>query len=208
MSDFLSDEEQLEKLKNWWDENGTSLIVGLVLAVAVVVGWRWYDSARTSGAQAASDLYASFIATEGEARTAMAIKIDDEIGGTSYQIFSLFYRARDAANEGDVEAAEAYLNQAIAIDAADLLSDVARIRLARLLQQQDKSEAALGALSGVRGIGFRAQVLELKGDIHWVRDERELAHEAYTSASAELDENEHRPLLDMKVADTANPNAS
>ncbi len=208
MSDFLSDEEQLEKLKNWWDENGTSLIVGLVLAVAVVVGWRWYVSASTSAAQAASDLYASFIATEGEARTAIATKIDDEIGGTSYQTFSLFYRAQDAANEGDIEAAEAYLEEAIAIDAADLLSDVARIRLARLLQQQDKSEAALSALSGVRGIGFRAQVLELKGDIHLVRDERELAHEAYTSASAELDEGEHRPLLDMKVADTANPNAS
>lgn len=208
MSDFLSDEEQLEKLKNWWDENGTTLIVGLVLAVAIVIGWRWYNSARTSAAQGASDLYASFIATEGEARTAIATKIDDEIEGTSYQIFTLFYRAQDAANEGDIVAAEAYLEEAIAVDASDLLSDVARIRLARLLQQQDKSEAALGALSGVRGIGFRAQVLELKGDIHLVRDERELAHEAYTSASAELDQDEHRPLLDMKVADTANPNAS
>jgi len=206
MSDYMSDEEQLEKLKNWWDANGTSLIVGLVLAVAGIVGWRWYDGARNSEAQAASDLYASFVATEGEAQAAMAVKIDAEIDGTSYQIFSLFHRAQSAVDEGDVAAGEAYLSQVIAIDASDLLSDVARVRLARLLQQQDKSEAALTALSGVKGGGFRAQVLELKGDIHLVRDERELAHEAYVAAAAELNEGEQMPLLEMKVADTANAN--
>ena len=88
-------------------------------------------------------------------------------------------------------------------------SDIVGDGGSRVAEQVGERQAAIeSALSGVRGIGFRAQVLELKGDIHWVRDERELAHEAYTSASAELDENEHRPLLDMKVADTANPNAS
>ena len=30
MSDYLSDEEQAERLKQWWDDNGTSLIVGPV----------------------------------------------------------------------------------------------------------------------------------------------------------------------------------
>ena len=58
----------------------------------------------------------------------------------------------------------------------------------------------------MKGGGFRAQVLELKGDIHLVRDERELAHEAYVAAAAELNEGEQMPLLEMKVADTANAN--
>ena len=44
MSDYLTDEEQVAKLKSWWDENGVSVIVTLVLVVAGVVGWRWYES--------------------------------------------------------------------------------------------------------------------------------------------------------------------
>ena len=208
MADFLTEEEQLEKLKNWWNENGTSVIVGLLLAIGGVVGWRWYDSARTGEAEAASDIYAAFVSAEGDARAGIAEKIDREIIGTSYQILSLFHRSKDAATEGDIAAAEAYLNQAINIDASDLLTDTARVRLARLLQQQDKSEAALTTLSAVRQEGFRAQVLELKGDIHLVRGERELAHESYVAATAALGEREQMPLLEMKVADTAKPDAS
>ena len=208
MSDFLSEEEQLEKLKNWWNENGTSVIVGLLLAIGGVVGWRWYEGARTSEAESASDLYAAFVSAEGDARAGIADKIDSEITGTSYQVLSLFHRSRDAATEGDIAAAESYLNQVISIDAGDLLTDTARVRLARLQQQQDKSEAALTTLSAVREEGFRAQVLELKGDIHLVRGEVELAHESYVAATAALGEREQMPLLEMKVADTASPDAS
>ncbi|MYE24023.1 MAG: tetratricopeptide repeat protein, partial [Gammaproteobacteria bacterium] len=38
----MTDEEQAERLKKWWDANGVSLIVTLVLAVGAVIGWRYY----------------------------------------------------------------------------------------------------------------------------------------------------------------------
>ena len=33
MSDYLSDEEQVERLKSWWSENGTFLLASVVVAV-------------------------------------------------------------------------------------------------------------------------------------------------------------------------------
>jgi predicted negative regulator of RcsB-dependent stress response len=46
-------------------------------------------------------------------------------------------------------------------------------------------------------------VQELKGDIHMTRGERALAHEAYSAALAEAGEDAQRPLLKLKVSDTA-----
>ena len=76
------------------------------------------------------------------------------------------------------------------------------------MQEQGESDAALGVLAEITGQGFRAQVLELKGDIHAIRGERALAHEAYRSAAAETREGEQRPILEIKVDDTAPPEES
>ena len=53
MAEYLSDEEVTERLKRWWSENGTGLLVGIVLAVGGVVGWRWFDGWRVERAEAA-----------------------------------------------------------------------------------------------------------------------------------------------------------
>ena len=66
--------------------------------------------------------------------------------------------------------------------------------------------AALAMLGQVKSIGLRSHVQELKGDIHMARGERALAHEAYSAALAEAGQQATRPLLKLKVADTADAN--
>ncbi len=44
MAEHLSEEEQLEALKRWLSENGTSTVVGVVLAISGYLGWGfWQD---------------------------------------------------------------------------------------------------------------------------------------------------------------------
>ncbi|MDP6374299.1 MAG: tetratricopeptide repeat protein [Pseudomonadales bacterium] len=203
MSDTLNEEEQIEQLKKWWDENGTSLLVGLVLAVGAVVGWRWYDASQARAVEEASQLYDSFVNAEGEARISLGTQIDERIPATSYQVLSLFYRAREAHDAGDVEATEALLREALAAAPDATLADLARLRLARVVQQLERSDEALTTLFEIRSSGFRTHALELKGDIHMARKERTLAHEAYREAVEALAENENRPVLEMKMHDTA-----
>ena len=38
MSDYLSDEEQSERLQRWWGENWKSLVGSVLLAIVAVVG--------------------------------------------------------------------------------------------------------------------------------------------------------------------------
>lgn len=203
MSDYLTDEEQIAKLKAWWEENGTGLVVGLILVIGGVIGWRWYDGYRTEKIESASTLYEEFLASEGEVREQLAASIDAQIPDTSYQVFTLLHRAHAAAEEADFATTEALLVRAVAAAPDALLADVARLRLARVLQQGDRSDDALAVLGAIRGEGFRSHVAELKGDIHLTRGETVLAHEAYSAALVELSEGEVRPMLEMKVADTA-----
>jgi len=43
MQNYSSNDEQLDAIKHWWDENGKSVIAGVVLAAAAVVGWTGYS---------------------------------------------------------------------------------------------------------------------------------------------------------------------
>ena len=205
MSDYLSEEEQLERLKGWWGRNGTGLLAGLALAVAGLVGWRWYDQSTTEARQSASDVYESFLASEGDARIAFAEQLDESVEGNAYQAFTLLHRAREAVEADRIEAASAYLQRVIDADSPSPLQDLARIRLARLHQQGGDGAAALAVLAGVRGSGYRGLAQELKGDIHAARGERALAHEAYRSARQEMGDDRERPILDIKINDTAPP---
>ena len=205
MSDYLSEEEQLERLKTWWQSNGTGLLAGLALAVAGLVGWRWYDHSTTEARHVASDLYESFLAAEGDGRMALAEQLDEALEGTAYQAFALLHRAREAVETDGIEAAAAYLQRVIDADSPGSLKDLARIRLARLHQQGGDSAAALAVLAGVRGSGYRGLAQELKGDIHVEQGERALAHEAYRSALDEAGADGVRPILEIKINDTAPP---
>ena len=44
VSDYLSDEEQVERLKSWWSENGTFLLASVFVAVLGIAGWNYYGS--------------------------------------------------------------------------------------------------------------------------------------------------------------------
>jgi predicted negative regulator of RcsB-dependent stress response len=202
VSDYLTDEEQVARLKTWWDENGKSLVIGLVVVVVGVAGYRWYDGFHTEQNIAASDLYEEFLLSDGENREAALAKLADQASGTSYEVLALLQHAKSSVGSGEYEAAQATLRDAVAAAPDAILADVARLRLARVLQQLDRTDAALGVLGDIRSEGFRSSVAELQGDIHLLRGEPALAHEAYAAALSAAGDGVGRPMLQMKLADT------
>ena len=57
MNEYETEEQQVEALKRWWKENGTSLLVGLLVGVSGLFGWRYYVDQTHYHAVQASDLY-------------------------------------------------------------------------------------------------------------------------------------------------------
>ena len=205
MSDYLTDEEQVARLKSWWDENGKSLLAALVLVIGGVGGYRWYESYTHQSNMVASDLYEVFTSSVGDARDEALATLAEQAAGTSYHALALLQVAKSSAEAGDYEAAQRQLDEAAQAAPEALLADVARLRRARVLQQLDRMDEALGVRGGIRSPGFRGGVAELRGDIHLLRGERALAHEAYLAALEAGDVN--RPVLSIKVADTADAGA-
>jgi predicted negative regulator of RcsB-dependent stress response len=206
VSDYLTDEEQLDKLKKWWEENGLMLAGAVVVAVAGVVGWNWYGERQSASIAGSSDLYVDYLSAEGAERDTIEATLAADYPDSVYRAFILMREAQTEAENENPEGALEALNASLSAVSDDKLADVIRIRIARLEQELDRSDAALGTLAEVRSLGLRSHVQELKGDIHMARGERALAHEAYSAALGEAGEAAQRPLLKLKVADTADAN--
>ncbi len=212
MSDYMNDDDRVQVLRQWWQENGTTLLVTLVVVVAGVIGWRWYTDYTEKREEAASTTYQQYL--EARHRDAMPEQLavplatlDHDFSGSSYRIFTLFYRAHDAANAKQPKKAMEYLTTAIEAAKDDRLRDIARLRLARLQTQTGNTDVALETLRKVSGEGFRAYVAELKGDILLGEHKPDAALEAYRAAAAATDPADPHPVLDMKIVDLTKPHA-
>ncbi len=210
MSEYLSEDEQLESLRNWWQRYGIWLLAGLLVAVGGYLGWQWNQQHTLDKALKASSLYQSWLdAGEDEAKQESVLaELEAQAKGGAYHSFVLFRQAARAAEAGELEKAEPLLQTVI--DGSDdaLLRNLAILRQARVLQGLDRSDEALKLLDRVSGEGYKNLALELKGDIHMARDEREQAHQAYAAALASLEEGQKDPLLEAKVNNAAVPGVS
>ena len=207
MADYLTDEEQADRLKRWWDNNGMSLIVGLALAIGGVVGWRFYQSYDAGQADAASTAFSAYLeARAAEQPTVEHLTIlDDDHAGSTYHVFSLLYRAADQTEEKDWAEALAFLERAVELADAAEIRDIARYRAAKVLHQLDRLDECEAELAQIRSVGLESQVAELSGDIYLARGDAEAARQAYQAAldAARRDPKNRPPgleLMELKLA--------
>ena len=181
MADYLTDDEQAERLKRWWDRNGTSLILSVVVAVGAVLGWRYYQSHTTDRANAASAAYMDYLEAQalGEPVADLFAILDTEHAGSTYHVFALLHRAAAQAKEKNWEEAFAHLERAVELADTGVIADVARYRAAQTLYQLDRLEEALAYLGKITGTGFQVPVADLSGDIHVAQEDVAAAWAAY-----------------------------
>lgn len=211
MAEYLNEDDQIAALKKWWDENGTALVVGLVLVIGGIIGWRAYSDYSQERNEAASAVYQRYLelrelpVKDEAALSAVITELDGEYAGTSYQVFSLLHRAADAAVKEDLVATHDLLVEAVAQSSDQHLENLARVRLARVQHAQGDDPAALATLGGVKGAGFMSYAAEIKGDILFSQGEREEALSAYKAAAAVEGADGERAILKLKIADLTPP---
>lgn len=177
----LSDDDQSERIKTWWKENGTSVIAGAVLGIAVIVGVNYWRGYKAEQAEAASALYDQLLESGGAADDAGRTLID-EYPGTPYSGKAALFLARAAFENGDPEQAAGHLEWAMteAPDPAD--RRVARLRLARLALSRGDTDRASDLLAGMQAGGYESEYRELLGDIAMARNEPATARNEYQAA--------------------------
>ncbi|WP_020159585.1 YfgM family protein [Methylobacter marinus] len=208
MAIYDTEEEQVEALKRWWKENGTSTIAGLVVGIALILGWNYWQSHKKEQAAQASALYDQLLtATDAgnkESAEKLAERTKEQFGTTKYALYSGLVQAKLKVQQGDLAVAKQIL-EGLAAKSDDELSHIARIRLVRLMLATGEHEQGLEVINKVdpaSSSGFSVTYDELLGDLYVALDRRAEARTAYQNA---LRNGSQSPLLQLKIDDLTAP---
>ncbi len=193
-----SDEEQIERIRDWWSEHGKTVIAGVVLGIAGLVGWQGWQGWQENQVASASEAFANLeqMAASGDGDVVeRAREVATSHDGTSYTSLAWLIGAGAAVENNDLETAMSYLERAR--ESADRVQLIATVdlRLARVLWAQGEHDAALERLVNPP-VGFDGLFAELRGDILAERGDLVAAREAYEAAT---ESDAANGLLQMKL---------
>ncbi|WEM41751.1 tetratricopeptide repeat protein [Photobacterium sp. DA100] len=202
MDGNITEEQQVEQIKAWWKENGKAVVLGTVIGLGGLFGWRYYQSEVQSAKEQASDAYTQVVnrlATGSESAVADVQAFIAAHESSQYSVLAALQLAKAQVDNGDLDAAAEQLSWAIANTKDVAILPIAQTRLARIYAEQDAFEQALSELDKVTAESWQAKVAELRGDVLLQKGEIEAAREAYISAQ-QLGSS---PALQIKLDDLA-----
>jgi predicted negative regulator of RcsB-dependent stress response len=200
----LEEQEQIDSLKTWWKMYG-NLVTGVVVAASLAVigwqGWNWYQRGQAAQASAIYGVLEQAVAARDAQRVKSAAgELAEKYGSTSYATLGALLAARQSFDAGDLKTAKVQLGWA-AEHAKDELKDLARLRLAAVLLDEQAFDEALKQLDAAPAPAFAVRYLELKGDVLVAQGKKADARAAY-KAALDKDQGGERPgreLLRQKL---------
>lgn len=194
MNDIRTDDEQLEALKNWWNENGKQIVTTVVIVAAGYFGWTFWQDQRTDHINGGSQVYIQLlqaaeqaevggVALDEELQTVryLADQLANEFGDTQYAILGALVAARTAVEADDLEEAATRLQWALDNADNDAASQLASYRLARIRVAQGELDAAFVLIANPTS-EYTSLYADLRGDILLQQGDKEGAVAAYQQA--------------------------
>jgi predicted negative regulator of RcsB-dependent stress response len=204
VDEYLSEKEQIEQIREWWRENGWYLIGGAVAAGLAYFGYGQYQAYQSQQAGEASALYAQMqqlVAEDRPGSDALLNQLTNEYSGSPYVDQARLLLARGLV-VSDPSRAATELRTVMDSSNDPQLAMVARMRLARVLNYQQRYDEALAVLDVDAPGEFAAQMKAIEGDVHVARGAIEEARQAYTAAlTMQGAEGLDRNLLQIKLGD-------
>jgi predicted negative regulator of RcsB-dependent stress response len=186
---FAQDDET-EKLKQWWKRNGTGIVAGIVIGiggVSGIQGWRMYQDYQTGQA---SMYYEQMLVAVAEEDNETVVRAADTLvashSETGYADIARLMLARLAADAGNHGETEAALENLLSVTKDPAMAHTARIRLAVLALQAGKPDRIKALAAEGQNEGFASQYQELLGDALAEAGNWGKAQQAYQTALATM----------------------
>ena len=186
MDEFLSEKEQIQYIREWWQENRSYILTALIIVIGGITGNNTWKSSVIEKQLSASALYESLAVEISEnnleAGKMIADQISEDYSDTVYYekaklAMAYFYmsqsRDEDAANS---------LRNILSKSSDSELSLIAEMRLAKIMLYQKKYQEVIDMLKGNIGHAFETKYSELLGDAYFGLEEFDKAEFAYMAA--------------------------
>ncbi len=203
MTDYLTEQEQIELLKNWIKQYSLVILAGVLMAIIAMSAWRFWDQRQNKIMDHASSVYDEMLTMRAQnepAETAIqSKKLFSHYEKTVYGKMAAFMMARNAAVSSKYANAEERLQWVLKRSNVTALKQIARLRLARLMIAEGKPAAGIDMLQQVDDSNFNGLIDEVRGDAYLAMNNIDKAKTAYKLAISELPNADVvRPLLQMK----------
>ncbi|PRM06326.1 hypothetical protein BV006_01869 [Haemophilus influenzae] len=185
MAYSIEEEQEINQLKDWWKENGKTIIVAFILGVGGMFGWRYWQAHQAEQIAQASAQYDALINSVQQDEQAKKANIEQFVQAnskTAYAVFALLDEAKKANEKQDFSAAEANLNQALTQSQDEVLTSIIALRLSAVQFQLGQLDNALTTLNQVKGESFNARKVILTGDIQVAKGDKVAAKNSFEQA--------------------------
>lgn len=185
MAYSIEEEQEINQLKDWWKENGKTIIVAFILGVGGMFGWRYWQAHQAEQIAQASAQYDALIYSAEQDEQAKKANIEQFVQAnskTAYAVFTLLDEAKKATEKQDFAAAEANLNQALTQSQDEVLTSIVALRLSAVQFQLGQLDNALTTLNQVKGESFNARKALLTGDIQVAKGDKVAAKNSFEQA--------------------------
>lgn len=206
VDDYYNEQEQWERVKQWMRENGLWLLAGVVIGVAALAGWRWWQERIELQAQAASAKYSQVLEAYSRGDRTRGATLADELrkdhGASPYADQGDLLVARSLVETNELGKAGERLKGVMDKSKDDQLRLVARLRLARVQLAQGNPDLATATLDGSDAGAFAPRYDEVRGDVLLAKGDKPGALRAWRKAlEADKEGSLDRQALELKVAD-------
>lgn len=185
------DNEQDEHVKEWLRKNAIPIIVGIVIGLALIFGYRQWKKHQAGENVAAANQYQLIQNAVSAGHKDEANTLTDSLlknhADSAYAVFAATLRARRELGAGKPGKAVKSLTWAAQHADSGPLKTLTHVRLARAELDAGKANAALAALKAVPTGAYQGLVAELRGDAQVQLGHAAEATRAYQSALAAFD---------------------
>lgn len=200
----LQEQEQLEALKAWWNDNSNWVLGALLVAFIAIGGWRGWQYYHNQQATEAATLYQQVIeqvaSNDPKRVNDAAAAVIDKFASTAYAARAALLAAQVNEQGKDMAHAKTQLQWVIDHSSEATLKDVARLRLAAMLLDEKNYADALKQLEAKHPESFDGLYSDLRGDVLNAQGKAAEAMSAYKLAYEKFDaQSMYRNLIQMKI---------
>ncbi len=209
MSVYMTEEEQLETIKKWWNKHGNLITIILSIVLLCIAGFRymnWHqDKVKQQASSAFENMMIAFSNQDIKSVRSYSTELIKDYSKTVYADIAHLTLAKIYIEKNKLTQAKNELQAVVSNSHMLPLKQVAKIRIARIFAADKEYTNALNELTSIDDTTYLPVINELKGDIYSASGQYQNAINAYRLAiKAVKNKGMSNLFLEMKSNELAN----